>query len=1281
VAYDEPTLSFYSNAPGSGGNVTWDLTLPTDVSSTDNQSSLYAAAWVGLVVSDPSAWLGQCYVEVQLYPDFEWSSPTTTVAGVWSGAVVGWQIDPSSGSVDTCFYAPLYLNGASHDGYFSMSQGDAFNLTLLGYPGSAVGERVSISDVTSGHVTSVTLYNSTGGFPLDPAYDSNQFAGSLLWTPGGELPISFGFEIGRAGNPAGVHNNTFGGCNPGPGAPTPINPAVPCPSYDPVSWVNDTLTPWQIGTPHFYQGSSTTFPAQLSLSSSVGGGASIDARSQQTCVDRLGSAFCQYPWFGYSCSSDSFTFGAVDFASESNDFGEANEYPASATANPVGLPQYSTSDFSIPACGSSSYSVSTDTSGTAGGTVGFLSEMNGGPTVVSGVAPGAYAISANPPSGAGFGGWTVTGGLTISSSTGPIATLHVAGSGTVTADFTLSPAMISVTFASTTSGSAVVVTPGLGNSNGTGTTVVAGGTISLPAGPYALQAAPAPGGVFSRWSVNGGPVAGTVALPLSPVSTFLLNGGDASVTVNAFYVASLETIGINLTGFGDGTVTLGGHSFPYNSGTGYSRGNLSLSLGTYAATAVAAPGWTFEGWNYSPAAYLILFNATTNVSFDGAVASLTANFAANVITFNFAVADSGGRIAFNGVGPLSNGTMTSVLRGVYSLDALPFGYNTFLRWNVSDPAALWVFKATYPITRIQVNSTGNVTASFGPATNVSITFQNSPANAGSIAFNYATYSGASSSNSSLAVGSYLLRANAAPGFVFSSWTVTAPNTYSSGILSVNGPGGKVTANFVTYGYSVSFVTAASASVRANLSGQLLSSGDALGLLPGSFPLSAVVGSGATFLRWVPTGSITVANRSNPVTTLDVSGAGTLFAVVDSFSLTGVTSSAPFGEVDRLVTFTAQYQGVAPRSFGWSGLPTGCSGADLAAIACTPSASGAFDVVVTVTGPSGIPISSGPLVFSVNGALGLQSFIATRAVLDLGMSTTLTASTVGGASPLTYSYAPLPPGCVSANAPSISCQPTSSENTTVEVTVTDALGVARTGNLTLRVAPALVLQEVSASPTAMTLTIPFSVSTVTTGGSAPISYSYSGLPSSCASADLATLPCVASSAGNYRVNVSVSDAAGALLTGTTSVLVNPLPTISFFNATPTTLSIGGTLTLKIVASGGTGPLSYQISGLPAGCTSVNASSFTCQPNATGNFSLVAVVTDSDHVPSSQFPTIITVLATTSPSGGGSGGSFPWWVWAAIAVVILAAVMIGYLLLRRRPGTPTGTPAETPPPPPR
>jgi hypothetical protein len=1278
VGHDEPSVSFYSDALGSGGNVTWNVTLPQDQSPTANQSDLYAAAWFGLVVSDPAGWLGQCYVEVQLYPDFNWSDPSTTVSGDWSGAVVGWQVNPVSGDIDTCFYAPLTVSG--HAGvYFAMSQGDNLSLRLNGWLKDATGENVTLTDTTRNVSASVNLFNQTGNFPLDPAYPTNSFSSSLLWTSGGQLPVSFGFEIGRSGHPGGVTDNGFGGCNPGAGGPKPANPAVPCPSYDPLSWVNDTSSPWQIDVPQFYTSGGHTTPAQVSFSSTVG--ASILSLSNNTCLNRIGGSYCTYPWFGYSCTQGGFTIGATSFPGESNTFGQWSQYPSLASQNILGFPTYSPTNFSIPNCSGSGDSVTFSTAGGVGGTIDFLSQV-GSSFSAHALTPGMYSLAAISPAGDGFAGWTETGSVAVGTASSPWTNLRVSGSGTVTADFTASPHRTAVWFNSTAVGSAVVVTPGQFFTNSTTPITVPTGTaVSLAPGIYGIQAAPPSGSTFARWTVVTDITGAALASPTSPVSWIVVTGATATVGIVVTYMTTVgQTVTVQLAGFGSGAVSLDGQSTgAYNAVTGYSNATVTLGPGTYAANATAAPGWAFLGWTYTISASLVNFSSSTTVTFVSGTATLVANFGAEVTTL--VAPANAGAVAFNGLGPLLNNTTTIVLRGLYTLNALPVGYQKFQSWQVSNPANLSVALPSYALTHVLVNGPGSISVIYASAVNVSITFDNLPAAGGSIVFNYNTISGASTVNQSLTTGAYLLRGVANAGWEINATTpfsLTGPvsSASGSGILTVSGPGGVVTANWVQIGYPVSFVTGSGANVTALFGGQVtpLPSGGTLSLAAATYTLSAIVGPDATFARWVGTINVDPQNDLAANTNVTVRGPGTLFAVTDAFALGVITATPPTTDAHHSVTFDAAVYGTPVNPLSWRGLPVGCVSHPVNPLTCTPTANGVSSVTLTTLGSFGLPVTSPALSFTVGPGPQITGFTASRNVVDLGMSVTLTTTVSGGTAPLSYRYAPLPTGCTSANTSTLVCAPTGTGNTTVEVTVTDGAGISLYANQTLSVYPALALVSVSASRSTVTASVPFQFTVATTGGSPTLVFTYVGLPTSCASASTATFSCTPSISGTYTVNATVTDGAGATANGSAVVVVNPLPSISGFTSSSTEFPAGTSVTFTVTASGGTGPLTYVYGNLPGGCTSTNASTLTCAPNATGTFTVNVTVSDSFGVKGAPATTIVAVLPANTSNGSSSGIS--WWLWVLIAVIILV-VIIGLLLWWRRSPPPTTAGTSNPP----
>jgi hypothetical protein len=1277
-AHDEPSLNFYSDLPGSGGNVSWNATLPVDGSPTQNQSDLYAAAWFGIVVSDPASWFGQCYVEIQFYPDFNWSTPTTSTYGDWSGAAVGWQVDPATGAVDTCYYSPLYVHGLSGDGYFGMSQGDSFQLRLLGWTGETGGEQAWINDTTSGAASHLTLYNSTADLPLDPAYSANDVQNALLWTPGGGLPNSFQLEIGRSGNPGGVTNSSFGGCTPGAKRSSPVDPSVPCPSYNPLSWVNDTLTPWNVGVPTFPNGPTNSTPSQFGLSSNLGGVAAIPVLSNGTCGSRIGSTDCTYPWFSYSCTSPGFTFGATDFASVTSDFGESNEYPAVATPNILGIPAYPTNNFSTPTCGSGGHTVTVSTQGPGSGSVYFLSGSYTSTSQVSGIPVGNYSISALESLGSGFTGWLTSGGVTVASASAPVTTLTVAGDGSVSAVFASGPTPSQVWFNSTLPGGLVVVTPGAQYSfNVPASTVLAGNSIELSPGVYGVQAGPPPGSTFSSWSTPQGAAGVSLASVDSPVTWLTVTGTTPTSSVEATYLTSSGSTRVNVSTNGFGRVSFNSVTVPYDPATGLFNATIAASPGTYAVVATPARGWEFYGWAYGAGSVLLGFNATTNVTVAPGVASLTATFAADVRSFNTPA--TGGRVAVNDVGPLPNGTISWLPRGTYDLDALPLGGQTFVDWSVNNTAALWVASLSSPVTELTVNTTGTVTALFVVGPPVNVTFDNAPATGGEIRFNYQYISGASTTNSTLTDGTYLLRAIPASGWVFGSWTFTSNLSLVSGNLVVKGGGGTVTAHFTRASYAVSFVAEESTIfVNASIGGHDLTSGDTIYLTPGKYVLIALPGTDTTFLKWVITGSMFVGNPLKGTTNLTVSGAGTLSAIADGFELTGVTATPIASEVGVGVRFTAEYAGSTPRTYAWSGLPTGCVSADVDSLSCTPTGSGSASVVATVAGANGIPVRSLPLLYDVNGSLVVASFSASHSDLDLGMSTTLTTGIAGGLSPYSYSYTGLPTGCSSENTSALLCTPTATGMWTAGVTVSDVLGVHATGNVGVTVFPALDVQGLSTNRGIVTATVPFDLNASVSGGATPLSYQYSGLPAGCTTVDAGNLTCTpgTSAAGNYTIEVTVTDSVGATGSASVTERVNAYPTISSFSATPDPLTLGANVTFTVVAGGGTGALTYAYTGLPLGCTSVNASTFQCQPVAVDLFEVIVTVSDVFGRSATETAVLnIEAPQTTSPNGAGSAGS-NWWIWVVIAIVVVAAV-VG-LLYWWRTRTPPATPAPLNPP---
>jgi hypothetical protein len=169
----------------------------------------------------------------------------------------------------------------------------------------------------------------------------------------------------------------------------------------------------------------------------------------------------------------------------------------------------------------------------------------------------------------------------------------------------------------------------------------------------------------------------------------------------------------------------------------------------------------------------------------------------------------------------------------------------------------------------------------------------------------------------------------------------------------------------------------------------------------------------------------------------------------------VIASSNAVDVGQLASFScAGAGGVSPYSYAWT-FGDGSSGTG-ASPSHTYGASGIMDVVCTVTDRVGNNASTQPIALPVYTDPSITSFTLTPANLDLGQRITFLVSTSGGNGSLTYSYANLPTGCLSANSSSFSCTPTSSGTYDVRVTVTDQGQETANSTLRISIAPPRVL---------------------------------------------------------------------------------------------------------------------------------------------------------------------------------------------------------------------------------
>jgi len=188
---------------------------------------------------------------------------------------------------------------------------------------------------------------------------------------------------------------------------------------------------------------------------------------------------------------------------------------------------------------------------------------------------------------------------------------------------------------------------------------------------------------------------------------------------------------------------------------------------------------------------------------------------------------------------------------------------------------------------------------------------------------------------------------------------------------------------------------------------------------------------------------------------------------------------------------------------------------------------------------------------------IVSFQAVPPRVVLGNGTFFETVSSGGFGWTAYAYDGLPAGCLSSNTSALPCTPTVLGSFNVTVTVTNAYdktAEATTAIDIYRLSPPIITSFTS-SPGRLYLGQ--TTTLIVVAGGSGLNFSFSGLPAGCASTDNSVLTCTPSEAGDFTVEVVVTDSAGlsAHATLALSVVTPPALTVSSFTASPASITLG------------------------------------------------------------------------------------------------------------------------------
>jgi hypothetical protein len=361
-------------------------------------------------------------------------------------------------------------------------------------------------------------------------------------------------------------------------------------------------------------------------------------------------------------------------------------------------------------------------------------------------------------------------------------------------------------------------------------------------------------------------------------------------------------------------------------------------------------------------------------------------------------------------------------------------------------------------------------------------------------------------------------------------------------------------------------------------------------------------------------TVTDSNRFS-----ETSAAMTFIVLADPIAATPTVTPASI-DLNQSATFSVQVSlGSGGYQYSWYGLPDGCASTDSSTVVCEPNAAGGFSVYVTVVDSNSYSVTSNSLAFTVYTDPVAGRPASSSGSVDVGQFVSFHATSTGGTgSYASYVWSFLPVGlCEGTVSPNVTCIPSSpAPSLYISVKVTDSNGYTSQSSAMLHFAvyPDPTISTPVASPTRVLDVGQWTNLTASaTTGSGAATYSWFGLPGGCSLLNPITESCGPTSQGTYDVSVSIQDSDGVNVTsGVLTLVVSPPMKLGALTTSVGSLNVGQSVTLSVVASGGSGSFTYGWKGLPQGCTAASLASLTCSPAlaSTTPYRIYVTVSDSN-----------------------------------------------------------------------
>lgn len=376
---------------------------------------------------------------------------------------------------------------------------------------------------------------------------------------------------------------------------------------------------------------------------------------------------------------------------------------------------------------------------------------------------------------------------------------------------------------------------------------------------------------------------------------------------------------------------------------------------------------------------------------------------------------------------------------------------------------------------------------------------------------------------------------------------------------------------------------------------------------GNFTITAIVTDGLGY-------------RATISANLTVAGPLTIFA------LTSSSSTIDLGETMR---FSADVSGgTGNRTFTWSGLPPGCTGANASTVTCTPNSTGTYSVWLNASDSVGEAATAGPASLQVNAVLGSPSVSTSSSSADVGQTVYFHALVLGGTAPYTYDWSYLPSGCSNMNVANLSCTLTSVGNATVHISVVDATSATASGSGSrFESYPDPAVSSIALSRTVVDAGQIWTANVSVQVSNGTFSVSWVGIPTNCSTSGTggAMVTCTSASPGTTYIAAVATDSRNFSVRSAAAMIeVETDPTIAAPSVSPAVVDLGQKISLSVQATA-LSPYSLVWTGLPGGCTAPGGSSpsWSCTPNSTGTFEISARLTDGNGFAVTSATTTVVV----------------------------------------------------------